>query len=414
MSIIQMFSQSPQSPSIQVHQVPCDYHNHNDNDSQPKVKWTTSPPLPTVQRFPVYDFTFQSPSPLPSPTYPAPSTPHRKAPSPPAYSPRRARARHIRMQEPAKLGLFTVEEESNPSSRSWYRSSNLSTPSSLTPSSTTSTCSSSSSEDGDRDEVSTPLMEQQDPFALSFPSPLYTTPRTTSPRSTPVSVPTLAAAVNAGTFRPRRPPPLALSLITGSGTEYTPDVNSPTPMSMMLAPALPIHNRPRVRSPNKRHSPDSESDSEVDLVSALEELLTTCGEDLSDSGSEASFEAGDMFPLPPTRYDETTTIHLRSPSTPRRQVVQGQAPSAPKQKSRKVSASMSGMRVGGHSFLQGLGLGLSSDEEQGPRSISASTSASASSGSPTTSSRSSSSTSSSSSRSLPRRAGIPMEWRNVV
>ena len=96
---------------------------------------TPSPPLPSIQRFPPspcisdadspsdstysrFDFNFDfgytgsplksSPSPIASlATLARP----RKAPLPPVYSPRRARARHIRMQEPAKLGLFTVSEE---------------------------------------------------------------------------------------------------------------------------------------------------------------------------------------------------------------------------------------------------------------------------------------------------------------
>ncbi|WWC68062.1 uncharacterized protein I206_101981 [Kwoniella pini CBS 10737] len=40
----------------------------------------------------------------------SPPAPHRKAPRPPVYSPRRIRPRHINMKEPAQLGLFTVLE----------------------------------------------------------------------------------------------------------------------------------------------------------------------------------------------------------------------------------------------------------------------------------------------------------------
>ncbi|WVF69671.1 hypothetical protein IAT40_004450 [Kwoniella sp. CBS 6097] len=41
----------------------------------------------------------------------SPPAPHRKAPKPPTYSPRRHRPRHIQMREPASCGLFTVAED---------------------------------------------------------------------------------------------------------------------------------------------------------------------------------------------------------------------------------------------------------------------------------------------------------------
>ncbi|WVQ98177.1 hypothetical protein IAU59_005299 [Kwoniella sp. CBS 9459] len=41
----------------------------------------------------------------------SPPAPHRKAPKPPSYSPRRNRPRHIEMREPASCGLFTVAED---------------------------------------------------------------------------------------------------------------------------------------------------------------------------------------------------------------------------------------------------------------------------------------------------------------
>lgn len=409
-----------QVPRIQVHPQP-EQKSHS-------TAWTPSPPLPTVQRFPSYDFTFESDYDSSSPTFlsPCPSfsssplsytTPPRKAPLPPTYSPRRARARHIKMQEPAKLGLFTVEEDPEQAGDrpSWY--SAASTPCSLTPSSTTSTTSSTSE---DEHEVSTPLSEHEDPFALPYPSPsLARSVSVSVSASSPV--PTLAAAVSAGTFRPRRPPPLALSLITRSDDLPSLDLESsvqalsPSPMSISrsLAPALPIRSRHQVSnsnseqfnvSPQKRRSPDDE----LDLVSALEELLTTCGEDLSLSDSTSDYGVDESLPpMPPSRgvprspsitSSSSSSASSQGPVTPppsHRRLI----PSAPRQKQRKVS-STSTSRVGQHSFL--FGLSTADSEMPGSRR------------SPSNSNTGSTS-STSSSRSLPRRGALPMEWTgNVV
>ncbi|EIW71180.1 hypothetical protein TREMEDRAFT_60113 [Tremella mesenterica DSM 1558] len=59
----------------------------------------------TVNRFPLY---LES-SHIILPT--SPPVPHRRAPKPPIYKPRRHRKRHLRMFEPARSGLFTVCEE---------------------------------------------------------------------------------------------------------------------------------------------------------------------------------------------------------------------------------------------------------------------------------------------------------------
>ena len=384
----------------------------------------------------------------------------RKAPLPPVYSPRRARARHIRMQEPAKLGLFTVSEEevgesSGTSSEDieteteWF--CDLSTPLTYSASCSSTSTSPSSSESESEVEVETPHGEFDDPFStppttLSITSPLTRlrppppTIRTVGP------VPTLAAAVNAGTFQPRRPPPLELHLITRPVDLPHLDLDSlslsPSPLSFhcqlssagpqQLAPALPIRDRsnssPSSTTPQKRRSPDSE----VDLVSALEELLTSCGEDLnnvsvSGSGSEAGPEAGpeaesvrsfaielDDFPLPPSRSMSTSksksrslstspnvtlTPLLRAPITPPPSRLSSdsgykndQPPAAPRQKQRRMTNRTIKLD-GNHSFLL--------DMARSPSSTS-------------TSSSQGSRSSSGSGRSLPRRGSIPTQWANPI
>jgi hypothetical protein len=455
-----------------------------------------SPPLPFVQRFPSspsidfysyshpdspsdtdtnpysrFDFDFDfgyTGSPLSSksssPQSLAPSplslARPRKAPLPPVYSPRRARARHIRMQEPAKLGLFTVsEEEIGESSSSstttsvdedveteteteWY--CDLSTPITYSPSSysTSTSTSTSPSLSGSESEieVETPNGEFDDPFStppttLSITSP-FTRPRPPPPTlRTVVPVPTLAAAVNAGTFQPRRPPPLELHLITRPRLDIDSLSLSPSPLTfhcqlssaggLPLAAALPIRESPisisSCTTPQKRRSPDSE----VDLVSALEELFTSCGEDLDDVDKvESPYSIGvDDFPLPPSRSITSMSVSKSksrslntspsptiqcTPVTPpptRLSLSPGnyQPPAAPRQKSRRVDTRTRtrGPRLeGNHSFLLDMA-----------RSPSSSSSSSTGSGSGSSSGSHSSSTSG---RSLPRRGSIPVQWSNVV
>ncbi|OCF33874.1 hypothetical protein I316_04586 [Kwoniella heveanensis BCC8398] len=52
----------------------------------------------------------------------SPPAPHRKAPKPPNYSPRRDRPRHIHMREPASCGLFTVAEDEEDETMDEYES----------------------------------------------------------------------------------------------------------------------------------------------------------------------------------------------------------------------------------------------------------------------------------------------------
>jgi len=413
-----------------------------------------SPPLPSIQRFPPspcysdadadfdspstysqFDFNFDfdyTGSPLKSSSTSSPVTSlasPRKAPLPPVYSPRRARARHIRMQEPAKLGLFTVssEEVESNTETEWY--CDLSTPVSCSSSSTSP--SQSESESGSELDVETPNGEFDDPFStppttLSITSPI-TRPRPPPPTlRTVVPVPTLAAAVNAGTFQPRRPPPLELHLITRPADLPHLDIDalslSPSPLSfhcqlnsaggLPLAAALPIRNSPNCSTPQKRRSPDSE----VDLVSALEELLTSCGEDLETVSSPSSSLIGiDDFPPPPSRSIPSISVskskspflntsptstplpqYHRTPVTPpptrlSLSPCEYQPPAAPRQKSRRVDTSRPIKLNGNHSFLLDMA-----------RSPSSSSSGSASSGS------------TGSSRGLPRRGAIPTQWVNAI
>lgn len=456
--------------------------------------WEISPPLPTIQRFPSppsyshspnsdssstsypstrfnfgFDFDFgtdfgsysHSASPI---SKPGPLVSPRKAPLPPVYSPRRARARHIRMQEPAKLGLFTVSEsdeevlgESSTSS-TWYSDLTiaLSTPTAspyLSASSSTSSFKSGLSESESEAEVETPSTEYDDPFSTpptTLPildwsnSPSYSHSPRPPPPTPRTAVPTLAAAVNAGTYQPRRPPPLALHLITRPrdlpSLDFT-SAPSPSPLSFHcqlsaggtplvppLAPALLI--RPSSTStPQKRRSPDTE----VDLVSALEELFTSCGEDLSDvdvdvdGSSSRSVSVGlglDQFPLPPSRSIPSisiststsrpkiksrsssplsttptpvsaTSTYLQTPTTPppnRHQLSpsHNEPPPAPRQKQRRMTnTNTTTNRVqfqGDHSFLMDMAR------------------------SPSGASSRSGSSSGSSSRGLPRRSSIPTQW----
>jgi len=431
----------------------------------PESHWeiNPSPPLPSIQRFPpspstctsdspnnlnypysrfVFNFDFGyigSSSPLKSSSSPIASiatlTRPRKAPLPPVYSPRRARARHIRMQEPAKLGLFTVSEEEvgessgGPSSEEteWY---DLSTPLTYSPSysssSTSTSTSPSLSESESEVEVETPNGEFDDPFStppttLSITSP-FTRPRPPPPTlRTVVPVPTLAAAVNAGNFQPRRPPPLELHLITRPNDLPHLDTLtlSPSPLSfhcqlnsagrLPLAEALPIRNTQTCTTPLKRRSPDSE----VDLVSALEELFTSCGEDL-DNVSESSMSIGiDDFPLPPSRSipsisvskSKSRSLNASPTSTPLPQFHRTpvtppptrlslspshyQPPAAPRQKQRRVDTSRQIRLEGNHSFLL--------DMSRSPSSSSQSSGSSSGSG-----------------RSLPRRGSIPTQWANPI
>lgn len=423
-----------------------------------------SPPLPSIQRFPPspcisdadldsplnyprFDFNFNfgytgsplksSPSPSSSPIASLATLARpRKAPLPPVYSPRRARARHIRMQEPAKLGLFTVSEEevgvessnSEETETEWY--CDLSTPISYSPSysSTSTSPSQSESESGSEVDVETPNGEFDDPFStppttLSITSP-FTRPRPPPPTlRTVIPVPTLAAAVNAGNFQPRRPPPLELHLITRPADLPHLELDSlslsPSPLSfhcqlnsaggLPLAAALPIRNSPSCSTLQKRRSPDSE----VDLVTALEDLFTSCGEDLDTVSSSSSIGVDD-FPLPSSgsipsisvSKSKSRSLNTSSTSTPlphfhRTPVTPPstrlslspcnyQPPAAPRQKSRRVDTSRPIKLGSNHSFLLDMARSPSSS-----------------------SSNSNSSSSTGSTRSLPRRGAIPAQWANV-
>ena len=58
----------------------------------------------------------------------SPPAPHRRAPKPPTFTPRRRRGRHMPIREPALSGLFTVTEEAEPCSPVSPKASTRSTP----------------------------------------------------------------------------------------------------------------------------------------------------------------------------------------------------------------------------------------------------------------------------------------------
>ncbi|KAK6903600.1 hypothetical protein I203_107105 [Kwoniella mangroviensis CBS 8507] len=335
------------------------------------------------------------------PTTPiSPPAPHRRAPRPPVYSPRRNRARHINMKEPAQLGLFTVlefeedvhrmmevEESRNlnilyslpwaaPSSEifpspspspspSHGRSSPINVPRDIdedmemdeklnrlswsSKGSLTSQATSSLTEgESEGFLISTPLLENEDPFGWSniplhdgsdsFEPDIEMTEDTigghlfnTQSQSRPTI--TLAESIKSGSTR--RPPPLALNLSTRF---LTPTTNrTPTSANMLsaisnastvdsdliitpktantpgLLPALPILSSiewaSKVYSPttptkskkqqNKRTKRKSPDDT-CDLAMALEDLLTSCGEkfELNSSSSSSCSESESEFSGP--------------------------------------------------------------------------------------------------------------------
>ncbi|WVW78316.1 hypothetical protein I302_100270 [Kwoniella bestiolae CBS 10118] len=309
----------------------------------------------------------------------SPPAPHRRAPKPPVYSPRRNRARHINMKEPAQLGLFTVleseevmEQQSNnlnviynlpsavPSSEIFPSPSPSPSPShgrrspinvprdidedmemdeklnrlSWSSKGSLSSQATSSLTEGESEGflISTPLLENDDPFGWSD-IPLHQGSDSFEPDTemtedtiggtlfTKQPTFTLAESIKNG----RRPPPLPLTLSTRFLTP--PSNRTPTSANMLsaisnastvdsdliitprtattpgLLPALPILSSiewaSKVYSPAtptkrqskraKRKSPDDP----CDLAMALEDLLTSCGEkfefDSSSSCSESEF-----------------------------------------------------------------------------------------------------------------------------
>ncbi|WWD21585.1 hypothetical protein CI109_106071 [Kwoniella shandongensis] len=456
---------------------------------------------------PAATFTFTFPA-YPTVLPISPPAPHRKAPQPPTYSPRRRRARHIRMREPAQCGLFTVSEIPEDETMVLDNGSTFSTPvkrRSLTAMETPEDVEddgslnrlSWSSSVTDTEGMVTPHLESEDPFGwetipLGGDVKMEERNNNDTTSDDPFFLPEIkidSTSHLTKSTRPRRPPPLTLStkFLTTLPSLSTPLSSNPasatttspadseclitprslaTPTDATLLPSLPIvsgnewmmscmmtdlaspttptrpsskkyqsvskstfNKLPSVPSSSsshvRRHSPRSH----VDLASAFEDLLNSCGEHVEESyfssdseiETEDDFEAKSLrFPTPPSHKPrsgagKTAPLRFGVPRTPESQKNKSSttnivAPFAPRKLSRKeVQLQSQGKRnseqreryrgssptlKGDHSFLTGLS-GMPSPHSS-TRSV--------------TSSSSSSSHSSSSGRSLPERKGIPLEW----
>ncbi|KAK8847494.1 hypothetical protein IAR55_005352 [Kwoniella newhampshirensis] len=425
----------------------------------------------------------------------SPPAPHRRAPRPPQYAPRRRRARHINMREPAQCGLFTVSElpeyemmsehEEKAQAKDIFSSPTrgnkiihdvpkdvegdnecLNRLSWSSQESSVTLAEGDAETDSESKGMQTPHLEADDPFGWE-PIPLDTpidVEIEMEEESKTLSDPFLPAikidsiTLPHSATRPRRPPPLTLttrflsslpslstplSSLPPSATSTASPSDSEcllTPNNNALLPPLPIvaegdwlmqcvmsdlsspttPTRPSSKcyhdlshsiststmiSPSTSHSRQSPDDT-VDLTSALEELLTSCGEQVSSSHSalaEDEFTAKLLpFNVPPSH----TPLHIktvaplkitpRTPQSKRRPSVTPAAPWAPRKPQPQVQAKRSEHREryrgssptlkGDHSFLTGLSTSEGSSPKSSIRSIS------------------------SSGRSLPERKGIPLEW----
>lgn len=297
------------------------------------------------------------------------------------------------MKEPAKSGLFTLEEEAESAEEKKQRRISWSWSSAL-----------SFSPSGSEDEIATPSRERADPFDMPLDvdadmdmdvdidievrTPVDATPYTlfTTPR-TPIQ-PSLAASLSSSSFRPRRPPPLNLSVITDPlafSTEQTPTNSKHT--THHLLPALPI------LSPEE-YSASTTTSRRLDLDAVFEDLLNTCGESISASS----------FPMPPPRTPDTPVLQTPTTPPPRHHI---QCPGAPGPKARstpKLKGLGLGMNIGmgmgmggDHSFLYSL----SSDDGSSTSSHS----------SPSVSTQGSTR---SKDKTLPKRSNLPSHWTDNV
>lgn len=348
--------------------------------STPKTqtRWTITPRLPSVQRVQSYhptllDFNFhqiQEQGQEQEELIQLPITPPRKAPAPPVYAPRRQRARHIKMKPPAKSGLFTLEEEDEQlqafaglgkrrSSSSVASTSGVS----LAPSTTSVSSGTSGSGSGSEEEPETPYNELMDPFALptdvemamemdievrtpihptisgytpcssyytytyDYPSPLALS----TSKTMPMPMPTLAASLSTSSFKPRRPPPLNLSVITVPHFHLITEQNR--------TPTLP-HHRSGSKSGRSRRREKEELMPSLPILSPEEYSATSSssssrgmgmGMDLDEVFDELLMSAGEtevemLFPLPPPRSPRSSSSRSQqarssrprqeSPSTP--------------------------------------------------------------------------------------------------
>ncbi|ORY23997.1 hypothetical protein BCR39DRAFT_339045 [Naematelia encephala] len=366
-----------------------------------------------------FDISYFDPSPPPSPSHsssPSPGTlpshllpisppaPHRRAPHPPSWKPRRRRSRHLRMRSPAHSGLFTVcEVDESDSGMEPGRFSIR-----LTPSPSDMSLATLSSPDAPEDiessslseestGLATPSIELDDPFSFDADEAwneeqvlremrfeesgrYHAALRDINkPRRPPRLDLTFSSINNHTTNKVARHPFAAGYMIDQEDDLPTPRTRS-SPVVRQLQPALPILAGDEWREKVLR-TPRTP----VDLSGVLQDLLSTCGE--SSDEDDRSRPTTLSFPLPPAR---SPSIELRTPVTPP-PISRTLFPSTPTRTTTRELVKPN--FKGDHSFLQAMSAG----DPAMASPVSSISSGSASSGS-------------SGSRGLPRRKGLPDQW----
>lgn len=299
------------------------------------------------------------------------------------------------MREPARCGLFTVceveEEEARERERFPTMMSDESFSSLVEPHSgrLSWTCDSPASSEAEC-EIATPNLEEEDPFTYDMEAALGTMALDTG-FDFDLGVPTIeekkTVVPSVAPLRPRRPPPLKLQPWVHPYAVLDAHAHSSSSGSALL-PSLPIRSPKDYpsRSSSKAHRRRRSRD-DVDLVSALEDLLRSCGEVLSESDLAHAGSSSDLaFPLPPARSPSSplsASFELRTPSTPSGPYALS-IPSTPIKTHSRPTVKPA--FVGDHSFLRAL------------------------SSSPASTSSSRSGSSVSSRKSLPSRSKLPREW----
>jgi hypothetical protein len=308
------------------------------------------------------------------------------------------------MREPARCGLYTVcevdEEEVLVRERERDRLSNMMSDESFTSlvdplsSRLSWTCDSPASSEAES-EIATPNLEEDDPFTYDMEAALDTMTLDTHFNLEPaVMEEKPVTATTVAPLRPRRPPPHKLQPWVHPYAVHDARSSSSGSGSALL-PSLPIRSPKDYPSRSSKAQRRRRSRDDVDLVSALEDLLRSCGEDFSDADLthlDAGSSIDRSFPLPPARSPVTplsASFELRTPSTPS-QPYALYMPSTPIKTHSRPTVKPA--FVGDHSFLRAL--------SSSPVS--------------TTSSRSGSSASVSSRKALPSRSRLPREWAQAV
>lgn len=297
------------------------------------------------------------------------------------------------MREPARCGLFTVSEVDEEEVRERDRLSSMMSDESFTSlaeslsSRLSWTCDSPASSEAES-EIATPNLEEDDPFTYDMEAALDTMTLDTQFNLEPAVLEKKPVAATVAPLRPRRPPPLKLQPWVHPYAVHDAHTSSSGSVSALL-PSLPIRSPKDYPFRSSKAQRRRRSRDDVDLVSALEDLLRSCGEDLSDADLthvDTGSSINHSFPLPPARSPVTplsASFELRTPSTPS-QPYALYMPSTPIKTHSRPTVKPA--FVGDHSFLRAL--------SSSPVS--------------TTSSRSGSSVSSR--KGLPSRSRLPRQW----